>query len=750
MVNKFRTLSIKWKIFLLPALVFSLSLMLGFAYFAYQSYWLNVTTSLNGLMNFVDAKQQGVIRFIDQNEKLARQMANLVEHADANVVRGQFASVVATDVFKLEEHPFKEDINAGKRKIPTWTVYHAIDYVQGGVIRFSSDPKREGRVWNHDIDLKSGYSDPYYDEDAPIITFAAQVSSLPQEGGGEGGTVYVHADARMLTNIVNGEIGNLAGDMGAFYLAGVGKTFDYYLVNKDNLLITESRARPDQFLKGQGSEAPWRATIQQAGVICSSSGVYLTNAKCTTGCRETMGFYTGVNGKAMLGASMPFYDSRWTIVVEQESSEVLEPMWTMFAEQLGMLLLLSVISIWLYLHWQNRVIVYPLKYLQRAIEEVEHTQNFSQQIEVASGDEFGELAEAFNRMSHNLDDSYQRDAREKLAEARKVKLLREQLATISEHIEKVASGDLSRRLDIVGDEDLARLGENLNTMTESLAVVASSTTEGINSIYSALAELQHSIISQSSGASEQAAAVNETTAALDQIKGMAAQAMERVKMLGETAERSRRESELGGVAVEQAIAGMAGILHRMEGIAQTILALSEQIQQIGEITGVVTNLAQQSKMLALNASIEAAKAGEAGKGFAVVAAEVRELAEQSQQSTAQVQKILQDIRHATDRAVMATEEGSKGVDAGMLSVQRSGDVMRQLNEVVRETAVYSQQISAVVKQQFLGLEQVSNAMKDINNVTIQFVSSAQQSKESSAGISKVADRLRDSVSTYKL
>ncbi|MDD4964838.1 MAG: methyl-accepting chemotaxis protein [Gallionella sp.] len=750
MVNKFRTLSIKWKIFLLPALVFSLSLMVGFAYFAYQSYWLNVTTSLNGLMNFVDAKQQGVIRFIDQNEKLARQMANLVEHGDANVVRSQFASVVATDVFKLEEHPFKEDINAGKRKIPTWTVYHAIDYVQGGIIRFSSDPKREGRVWNHDIDLKYGYSDPYYDEDAPIITFAAKVSSLPQEGGGEGGTVYVHADARMLTNIVNGEIGNLAGDMGAFYLAGVGKTFDYYIVNKDNLLITESRTRPDQFLKGQGSEAPWRATIQQAGVICSSSGVYLTNAKCTTGCRETMGFYPGVNGKAMLGASMPFYDSRWTIVVEEESSEVLEPMWTMFAEQLAILLLLSAISIWLYLLWQNRLIVHPLKYLQQAIEEVERTQDFSQQIEVASGDEFGELAEAFNRMSHNLDDSYQRDAREKLAEARKVKLLREQLSTISEHIEKVASGDLSRRLDIVGDEDLARLGENLNTMTESLAVVASSTTEGINSIYSALAELQHSIISQSSGASEQAAAVNETTAALDQIKGMAAQAMEKVQMLGETAERSRRESELGGVAVEQAISGMTAILHRMEGIAQTILALSEQIQQIGEITGVVTNLAQQSKMLALNASIEAAKAGEAGKGFAVVAAEVRELAEQSQQSTAQVQKILQDIRHATDRAVMATEEGSKGVDAGMLSVQRSGDVMRQLSEVVRETAVYSQQISAVVKQQFLGLEQVSNAMRDINNVTMQFVSSAQQSKESSAGISKVADRLRDSVSTYKL
>jgi methyl-accepting chemotaxis protein len=328
--------------------------------------------------------------------------------------------------------------------------------------------------------------------------------------------------------------------------------------------------------------------------------------------------------------------------------------------------------------------------------------------------------------------------------------LEARLSSYQTFIGSVAKGDLSKRLEISGDDDLARLGKNLNTMTESLAGVASGTSGAVNTIHSALEQLQSSINSQSAGASEQAAAVNQTSASLDEIKAMAAQTMEKVQVLGEAAERSRRESEQGGAAVEQAIVGMSAIRSRVEGIAQTILALSEQTQQIGEITAVVTNLAQQSKMLALNASIEAAKAGEAGKGFAVVAAEVRELAEQSQQSTAQVQKILQDIRHATDRAVMATEEGSKGVDAGMLSVQKSGEVMGQLGEVVRETAMASQQISAVVRQQFIGLEQVTAAMREINKVTSQFVSSAQQSKESSADLRRVAERLRESVSTYKL
>lgn len=156
--------------------------------------------------------------------------------------------------------------------------------------------------------------------------------------------------------------------------------------------------------------------------------------------------------------------------------------------------------------------------------------------------------------------------------------LETRLATYQTFIADVAQGDLSKRLDITGNDDLALLGRNLNAMTESLAGVASGTTEAINSIYSTLEQLQSSINGQSAGASEQAAAVNQTTTSLDEIKAMSAQTMEKVQVLGEAAERSRRESEQGGVAVEQAITGMVAIRERVEGIAQTILALSEQTQ----------------------------------------------------------------------------------------------------------------------------------------------------------------------------
>ncbi|MDD4965057.1 MAG: methyl-accepting chemotaxis protein [Gallionella sp.] len=439
---------------------------------------------------------------------------------------------------------------------------------------------------------------------------------------------------------------------------------------------------------------------------------------------------------------------RWIILNVEQRVNVLSSLMsfqrTLYLLVAFSLLITMMIGIWLSRIW----FVNPLTRILLVLNRFAHGDT-SVRLSTLSEDEIGKVGAAFNQMAQQQSESQRRE-REQLEELREAADIRGRVTTLREHIVRVASGDLTQRLVVTGNDDLSQLGRNINMMTENISAISSGTTEVVNVIQRTLQEMQNAINHQSSGASEQAVAVNETTAALEQIKGMAAQAMERVHLLGTTADRSRQESEQGSAAVEAAIAGMESILHRMEGIAQTILALSEQIQQIGEITGVVTNLAQQSKMLALNASIEAAKAGEAGKGFAVVAAEVRELAEQSQQSTAQVQKILQDIRHATDRAVMATEEGSKGVDAGMLSVQRSGDAMRQLSEVVRETALASHQISAVVKQQFLGLEQVSSAMKDINKVTSQFVINTHQSKAASEEISKVVEQLHESVNIYQL
>lgn len=317
-------------------------------------------------------------------------------------------------------------------------------------------------------------------------------------------------------------------------------------------------------------------------------------------------------------------------------------------------------------------------------------------------------------------------------------------------IAQVATGDLTRRIEMAGDDELGSLGDQLNDMVHKLSSMARSVNEASSSMMTAVAELQQSVGSQSAGAAQQASAVSETATTLEEIRVTSNQTRDKARGLGQVAERTREEGERGLQTVQGTIAAMQDIRAKVESIARNILALSEQTQQIGDITGLVSNLAQQLKILALNASIEASKVGEAGKGFAVVASEVRELAEQSQEATGQIRTILHDIQRATDRSVMATEEGIKGVDEGMRLVDQAGAAMRDLTQVIRETALASQQIVAAVGQEASGIDQIAAAMKDINGTTKQFLAATQQTRQTAESLGGIASELRASASAYKV
>lgn len=315
---------------------------------------------------------------------------------------------------------------------------------------------------------------------------------------------------------------------------------------------------------------------------------------------------------------------------------------------------------------------------------------------------------------------------------------------------KIASGDLTNRLIIESEDEMGELAKDLNTMTDSLVNITKVIIDASHNMVTTLAQVRQSVSAQSSGATEQASSINEITASLEEIEKSSEQTMEKAQALGKTAERTHEKGQQGLEAVEESITGMKTVREKVQLIAQTILELSNQTQQVGEITAVVNNLAQQSKMLALNASIEAAKAGEAGKGFAVVATEVKNLAEQSEQSTTQVQKILEDIRHATEKAVMVTEEGTKGVDYGTNLVEQTGEIVRSLSEVIYETTIATQQIEAAVRQESVGIEQITIGMNEINQVTSTFVESARQTTQAIENLAVIAKKIKEQIDIYKI
>lgn len=312
----------------------------------------------------------------------------------------------------------------------------------------------------------------------------------------------------------------------------------------------------------------------------------------------------------------------------------------------------------------------------------------------------------------------------------------------SDMLERVSAGDLTQRLDLPEAKRshenavLAHLGEMINRTIEKFQTVVQDFDKAMNRLESDTQAILDATSRQISMANEQDAVVTETTATVNEVRATVTETAERAQSVADTAQISVEISLKGSNAVTETVKGMEMIRRRVEDIADNILVLSEHTQQIGEIIAAVNNLADQSRMLALNASVEAARAGEEGKGFAVVAMEVRNLADQNRDATVQVREILGEIQRATNSAVMVTEEGSKGVDAGQNLVNSAGDSINNLAKAIEEAALAAMQIAASTRQQTIGMDQLTNAMRTIKHATTETVSSTMQVEAS-------VQRLRD-------
>jgi methyl-accepting chemotaxis protein len=285
---------------------------------------------------------------------------------------------------------------------------------------------------------------------------------------------------------------------------------------------------------------------------------------------------------------------------------------------------------------------------------------------------------------------------------------------------------------------------------EQLQNVLIQVRDAANNLDSAAAEILAATTQQVAGASEQSAAISQTTITVDEVRTIAEQSAARAQEVTGASQRTVEVSRTGQQAVEDTIGSMTQIKDRVEGIAENILALSEQTQQIGEIIATVNEIAAQSNMLALNASVEAARAGEHGKGFAVVAVEVRNLAEQSRQATAQVKAILSDIQRATNSTVMATEEATKGVDAGVRLSAQAREAIERLSGVISESAQMATQMVAGGQQQQSGIEQIALAMQNINQATTQSLASTRQAERAAQNLNELARSLTGIVEQYQL
>ena len=241
--------------------------------------------------------------------------------------------------------------------------------------------------------------------------------------------------------------------------------------------------------------------------------------------------------------------------------------------------------------------------------------------------------------------------------------------------------------------------------------------EAIKDLVGKLSKLIPKLASTSSelsaAAAQSVASITETTAAAEEVKQIADQSSQKAKSVSESAKDAVASAKKGQESTNVTIQGMVRIKEQMESIGECMVQLSNQSKLIGDIIATVDDLAQQSNLLAVNASIEAAKAGEQGKGFAVVAQEVKNLSQQSKAATAHVRSILNDIVKATSAATMATEQGSKSVDAGHQQASEAGRVIKGLSEIIESASQSTSLIEISSQQQLVGMRQMVEAMESI-------------------------------------
>jgi methyl-accepting chemotaxis protein len=680
--------------------------LLALAHFSYTR--INdvfVKQKLGDMMNIIDVKYIHILDFLDRGKMETISMAGAPAVVDAvNAYyggdQGQGALDTATRFLKhnLEEAKLKTD-HPFDRQVPTKNRFDEFFVLDTkGTVIISTNSANVGRDLSdsafftdaHEASVVDAHRDA---DDRAIFGFTTPIhveSDHAEANKVALGTFGAKVDVGMLEMIMTGEVGNLTG--GALWFAGFSDSLDFYIMNKEGYFIAQPRGiKEDAVLKQKGSE---EALMRALDV--DNTGSRVTSAGIETGAREVMEIYTNYNGQRAAAASMVIFDQLWTVVIEEDVADALAPVLQLknnfYAGSFLVALLILVLGF-----FSSRWIMRPLQQLKEASERLADGDLGAQvDTEIMQYDEAIAIGTGFNRMSANLKEMIQSETQMK--------------------------------------DHLKSLVANIKQAAENVA--------------SASSEIFAATTQHNASASEQAASLNQTTATVDEVRQTAEQATERAQSVAGSAQKSVDISDNGLAAVEQTIDGMTQIKDKVEEIAANIGALSEQTQQIGNIISTVNDIAEQSNLLALNASIEAARAGEQGKGFAVVAAEVRNLAEQSQQATAQVRAILDDIQKATNTVVTVTEQGTKGVDTGMSLANQAGETIRSLADAINESAQAAEQIVASARQQAAGMDQIAAAMNSINESNSQALASTKQTEQAAQKLTELGGMLKESVTDY--
>ncbi|MDP4190108.1 MAG: methyl-accepting chemotaxis protein [Bacteroidota bacterium] len=408
-------------------------------------------------------------------------------------------------------------------------------------------------------------------------------------------------------------------------------------------------------------------------------------------------------------------------------------------------------------------LIRQIKTLKKSAERVGHG-DFDPYINIRSADEIGQLASAISNMITSIKQSSESLLSEKLraenamkhAEEQSIKLeeqkdyLSKKVDLILSEMNKFAKGDLTVELDIEKDDEIGKLYKGFNNAVVNTREMILSVSDSVQRTASAANQISSSSEQLASGSVEQSRQTTEVTGSIEEITKTILESAKHAGVASENSKLASESAKEGAQKVEETKKGMFKIVSSTRAAGEKISLLSGKTEQIGQITQVIDDIADQTNLLALNAAIEAARAGEQGRGFAVVADEVRKLAERTTKATKEIADTIKSIQLEAKQADHAMNEAEKSVEEGMTLTEQVADSLNHILEVNQKVNDMINMVAYSGEEQSKNAEEISRNIEGINNITQQSSAGTQQIAKAAEELNRLTDDLQGLINRFKL
>ncbi|MHC8312775.1 methyl-accepting chemotaxis protein [Pseudomonas sp. GT1P32] len=316
--------------------------------------------------------------------------------------------------------------------------------------------------------------------------------------------------------------------------------------------------------------------------------------------------------------------------------------------------------------------------------------------------------------------------------------------------ESVAQGDLTRPIATHGNDEVSRLLKALATMQQNLRETLQAISGSATQLATAADELNAVTLDSTQGLQQQnneieqaATAVNEMTSAVEEVARNAVSTSDATRQSSESA-------HLGQERVSETASAISALANDVQHTGELVQSLANQSQDIGKVLDVIRAIAEQTNLLALNAAIEAARAGESGRGFAVVADEVRALAHRTQQSTQEIEQMVQGMRSGSSLALDSMNASASRAASTLVLAERAGDALQTITASVHEIHERNLVIASAAEEQAQVAREVDRNLVNIRDLSVRSATGADQTSASSHELSKLANALQGMVQRFRV